>query len=1075
MRLRSITVLLFVVASSLCRAQSSPLLLQRPTLSRTQIVFSYAGDLWSVARTGGAAARLTTGIGIETDPVFSPDGSTIAFTGEYDGNTDVYVMPATGGIPTRLTWHPAPDVVRGWTPDGKRVLYWSARGVSNPLPRLFTIAKDGGEAEMLPLPSGTEGSFDATASHIAYVPKIQNEPAWKRYRGGQTLPIWIADLATSKVEKVPRNNTNDSSPMWIGNQVYFLSDREGPITLFSYDTATKRVRQVLKNTGLDIKYASAGPGAIVYEQFGAIHLFDPATGKEQPVAITVAADMPEVRRRYENVAGQIANAGISPTGARAVFEARGEILTVPADKGSIRNLTNTPGAMERNPAWSPDGKSIAYFSDEGGDYALNIRDQNGTGKVRKIDLGSPPSFFYDPVWSPDSKKIAYTDKRTNFWYVDLDRAYTHDLKNHLGAAFVYRLDEGKPHQVTDGLSDVQHVDFDRGGKYLYFTASTDTGPASGWLDMSSINHPGSRAVYVMVLRKDLPSPLAPESDEEKVAEAPKADTAPPAPKPIPGTPAATTPPAAAAAAPPPAKPDNRVNIDFDNISQRILALPIPRHNYVQLTAGKAGTIFLLLGPEVERGLRPEAGGVLQKFDLGTRKADAVGAGITGFQISGNGEKILYSQGPRWAIASTMGPLPPGAGTLNTAGMEVMVDPAAEWSQMYREVWRIERDFFYDPGLHGVNLAATQKKYAAYLPGIAGRSDLNYLFQEMLGELSVGHQFVAGGQIPQAKPVAVGLLGADYKVENGRYRFARVFNGENWNPTMRAPLTQPGVNIVAGEYLLAVNGKDVLPGGEIYRYFESTAGTQITLKVGPNADGSGSREVIVTPIESEYPLRNLAWVEDNRRKVDQLSGGRVAYVYLPDTGAGGYTFFNRYYFAQVGREGAVIDERFNGGGLMADYIIDYMRRPLMGFMSQREGADYSIPVGSIYGAKAMIINEYAGSGGDALPWMFRHANVGPIVGKRTWGGLVGIFGFPPLMDGGFVTAPNTAFWNPNGTWDVENHGVDPDIDVEMDPEAVRAGHDPQLEKAVQVVLDDLKKHPLPTYKKPAFPNYHPDGK
>jgi tricorn protease len=1062
-----------------------PMLLRKPALSRTQIVFNYAGDLWSVSRDGGEAKQLTTGVGIETDPAFSPDGSLIAFTGEYDGNTDVYVMPAAGGVPKRLTYHPAPDFVAGWTPDGKRILFGSLRDGNSPTPRLYTIGKEGGQAELLPLPMAVAGSYDATGAHLAYVPTAQWEPEWKRYRGGQTTPIWIADLATSHVEKLPRQNSNDKNPMWVGGAIYFLSDRNGPVTLYAYDTATKKVRQVVKNDGLDIKSASAGPGGIVYEQFGALHLYDLATGATKPISVTLHADLPEVRPHYQNVADRIANAHISPNGARAVFEARGEILTVPAEKGSIRNLTNTTGVMERNPAWSPDGKWIAYFSDESGEYALHLHDQTSGGAVKKIALGSPPSFFYDPVWSPDSKKIAYTDKRLNFWYVDIASGtpvkidtdtyltpfrpqtpvwssdsrwltYSRQLKNHLGAIFVYNIDERKPHQITDGMSDALTPDFDRSGKYLYFTASTDDGPTSGWLDMSSINHPVTRAVYLAVLRKDLPSPLAPESDEEKAADAAKPET----PRPD-------------AAKPADAKPDDKgagkVTIDLDGIDQRILALPIPPRNYDSLTAGKEGTFFLHEGPAVS--MNAGGSGSLGKFDLTTRKYTPFGSGVDNYWLSANGEKLLYSRGPQYAIVSTAAPITPGAGALNLSELEVYVDPRAEWKQMYNEVWRIERDFFYDPGLHGLNLPATQAKYAAYLDGMGSRDELNYLFGEMTGELTVGHMFISGGEVPEPKHVAVGLLGADYRVENGRYRFARIYNGENWNPGLRAPLTQPGVNVKAGEYLLAVNGRDVLPALEIYSYFEATAGKNVTLKVGPNPDGSGSREVVVVPTDNEYGLRNLAWIEDNRRKVDQLSGGRIAYVYLPNTGGAGYTNFNRYYFAQIGKEGAVIDERFNGGGLIADYIIDYMRRPLLGYFTQREGEDYRTPVGSIYGPKAMIINEYAGSGGDALPWMFRKAGIGPLVGKRTWGGLVGIFGFPPLMDGGSVTAPNTAFWNPNGAWDVENHGVDPDVEVEYDPELVRAGHDPQLERAVEVVLEALKKSPLPVHKRPAYPNYH----
>jgi tricorn protease len=1075
-------------------AAEKPLLAQHPSISRTHIVFACAGDLWLAGRDGGRAARLTAGVGIESDPFFSPDGSLVAFTGQYDGNTDVYVVPAAGGVPRRLTHHPDIDEAAGWTPDGKRVLFRSARTSPSGIPTLFTVGLDGGFAEALPLPTGVSGSFSADGARLAYVPTMQWQRAWKRYKGGQTTPVWIVSLAGLEVEKIPRENSNDSSPMWVGDKVYFLSDRNGPVSLFAYDLAAKTVAEVLPNDGLDFKSAAAGPGGIIVEQFGALHLFDPATGRARPVPISIDGDMPEVRPRYVKVGERIAEAAISPNGARAVFEARGEILTVPVEKGDIRNLTRTTGVMERDPSWSPDGKSVAYFSDESGEYALHIRDQAGQGPVKKIGLGQPPSFFYGPVWSPDGKKIAYNDKRLTLWYVDVGKgapvkvdtthyfnprvefefgwspdsrwlAYSKQLESHIFAVFVYSLEDGKARQVTDGLGDARFPAFDKGGKYLFFAASTDVGLTPGWLNMSSMERPVTRSVYVAVLKKDLPSPLAPESDEEQAEgpdkkEEPKAGAKKAADKK--GDAGAED-----AAAPP------KVSIDFDGIGQRILALPVPAKNYTDLQAGKEGTLFILEGPQIEAAMDEggEAGATLHKFDLAERKLDKFQDGVRGFTLSATGEKVLLRQGTQWLILPTEGTAEEGKGVLKTGDMEVFVEPLVEWKQMYHEAWRIERDFFYDPGHHGLDLAAAEKRYAPYLEGVASRQDLNYLFEEMLGELTCGHVFVGGGDSPEVKRIGVGLLGADYKVENGRYRFARVYDGENWNPRLKAPLTQPGVNVAAGEYLLAVNGREVTASEDVYKPFEATAGKQTVIKVGPSPDGKGAREVTVVPVGEEYGLRNLAWVEDNRRKVDKMSGGRLAYVWLPDTAGGGYTNFNRYYFAQVGKQGAVIDERFNQGGLIADYIIDYMRRPLMGYFASRDGADYITPVGSIYGPKVMIINEYAGSGGDMMPWLFRAAGIGPLVGTRTWGGLVGMAGAARLMDGGMTGAPQSGFWNPNGTWDVENHGVDPDVEVGMDPAAVRAGRDPQLEKAVEVALELLEKNTPPKHLKPAYPNYH----
>jgi tricorn protease len=1075
-RILSVLLTLGGAASLFAAQPSKPLLLQRPALNRTHIVFSFAGDLWRVPREGGDAERLTTGVGIESGPLFSPDGAEIAFTGEYDGNTDVFVVPAAGGVPRRLTWHPGADEAVGWTPDGSRILFRSSRNSYSRFTRLFTVPRQGGFPSEVPLPTAYAGAYSPDASKLAYLPLAPAFTAWKRYRGGRTTPIWIAALADSRIlERIPRDNSNDHSPMWIGDRVYFLSDRGGPMTLYQYDTKTKKVARAIENRGFDFKSTSAGPDAIVYEQFGTIGLYDLKSGKTREVEIRVAGDMPGVRPGIEKLA-RVSSSGLSPTGVRAVFGARGEIFTVPAEKGDVRNLTNTPGVAERYPSWSPDGKSIAWFSDESGEYELHIRAQNGMGETRKLKLAARPSFYYDPVWSPDSKKIAYTDKALRLYYLTLEKGepvavdgdtyrdpenllnpvwspdsrwigYTRQLENHLRAVFVYSLETAKAHQISDGMSDARFAVFDKGGKYLFFTASTNAGPSSGWLDMTSLGPPSTRSVYAAVLRKQDHSPVAPESDEEKPAEPKKPD-----------------------AKPEEKKEPPRVEIDLENISQRVVALPVPARDYAFMAGGKEGVLLLV---ENEPGLPGNQGPpnlIVHKFELKTRKVEKLADHVTGFDVSANGEKMLLRQGQRWFIAATGAPVKPNEGTLRTQEIEARVDPVAEWKQIYREVWRIERDFFYDPGLHGVDLETFRRRYEPYLEGVAHRADLNYLLDEMLGELSVGHLYVGGGAAPEPKRVRGGLLGADYTIENGRYRFARVYNGENWNPDLKAPLTQPGVNVVAGEYLLAVNGRELRASDNIYGFFEATAGKAAVLRVGPDAGGAGAREVTVAPVESETGLRNLAWIEDNRRKVDQMSGGRLAYVYLPNTADAGYTNFNRYYFAQVNKQGAVIDERYNGGGMAADYIIDAMSRPLMNYWTTRDGKDFRTPVASILGPKAMIVNENAGSGGDAMPWYFRKARIGPLVGKRTWGGLVGIYSFPELLDGGRVTAPNLAFYNTEAQWDVENHGVAPDIEVEFDPALWRQGKDPQLERAVEVVLQKLKAEPIPVPKKPVYPNY-----
>ena len=1127
--------IVFFVCSCLQAASSdAPLLLRFPTVSKTQIVFNYAGDLWIVSREGGEAHHLTSGIGVEALPHFSPDGSMIAFTGEYDGNRDVYVVPAAGGVPRRLTYHPAEEYVAGWTPDGKKVLFTSwGNSFMHFEDQLYTIPVDGGLPSALPLPIAEDASFSPDGTHIAYVPHPKWQEAWKRYHGGQTTPIWIADLKDSSIVKIPRENSNDHHPMWVGDTIYFLSDRNGPVSLFAYDTKTKQVSEALHSDGLDFKTATAGPDAIVIEQFGAVKLYDLQSHQGHNVSIHVDGDLEAVRPHFAKVEPKrVQNFGISPTGARAVFEAWGEIFTVPTDKGDIRNLTSSPAVADRDPAWSPDGKSIAYFSDESGEYELCIRDQNGIAPARHINLGNPPSFFYTPTWSPDSKRIAYSDKRLQLWYLDLANptpklvdtdyfggfgptqlsqtwspdnkwiAYAKQLASGIHAVFVYSLDQGKSFQVTDGMSDATFPAWDKNGKYLYFTASTNVALTTAGLDMTSEEHRVTRNVYVAVLSKDEKSPLAPESDEEKPKEEKKPDQDKDKDK---------AKDQSAEKGKSKGKDKNKtedkstadsdkgkddkdkdkdkdkkeepvvVKIDIDGIGQRILALPIPAKNYLNLLPGKTGILFLSEGPTVfTEDDFPNTSQTIQKFDLSKRKVDKVLEDVNDIAVSFDGEKLLYRKGESWATASPDdtpggggggGTPKPGFGPLKLDAWEVYVEPRAMWKQIYNETWRIERDFFYDPHYHGLDIEKAKAKYAPYLDGIASRDELTYLFQECLGELTVGHMFVGGGETPEPKKLKGGLLGADYSLENNRYRVAKVYNGENWNPDLQAPLTQPGVNVKAGDYILAVNGRELHATDNIFSFFEETAGKQVALKVGANPDGKDSRDVTVVPVDSEEGLRHLAWVESNRRHVDQATGGRVAYVHVPDTAGGGYTSFNRYYFSQVGKDAAIIDERFNEGGQLADYIIENLRRPMMSKVVTREGHDWSSPSEAIYGPKVMIINEMSGSGGDALPWYFRKAAIGPLIGKKTWGGLVGIGGYPQLIDGGRVTAPRAAIYGLNGDWEVENHGIAPDVEVDLEPAAWRNGHDAQLDKAIEVVMQQLKEHPLPDIKRPPYPNYH----
>jgi tricorn protease len=1084
-----LSAMLFVAAGTgFAQAQPEPLLLQDPTLNKTQIAFAYAGEIWSVPRSGGAATRLTAGPGLKSNPKFSPDGKWIAFSSNADGNVNVYVIPADGGQQRQLTFSSGPDIVQGWTPDGKQVLFSSPRyAFAHQVVQLFTVPLAGGFPERLPFPTGFGGSYSPDGTHIAYVPTPFPWGTWKYYRGGMLPVVWIANLANSSVVKMPHTFSIDFNPMWVGDKIYFLSNRAGRFTLFEYNLKTQKITQLLQNNSpFDFKSASAGPGAIVYEQFGSLHLYNLKSGREHEVHVTITGDFPAAQPHFEKVAKHILHANISPTGQRAVFEAHGEILTVPAKKGSIRNITNTPAIADRNPAWSPDGRWIAYFSDESGNYELHLKGQMGMGVVKKIPLGDTPAFYYHPVWSPDSKKIAYTDNKLNLWYVNIETgknvkidtdtyetpvrglnpvwspdsnwiAYTKLLVNHMRAVFVYSLKTGKTTQVTNGMSDAEYAAFDKSGKYLYFTASTNVGPTTGWLDMSSFGHPVTRSVYVMVLQSNVPSPLAPESDDEKIGAA----------APVPGEPSGQKQPEKKPAGP------SEVQIDFHNIGQRILALPIPPANYVGLAAGKAGEIYLVQAPQMGAVLEGErASYSVLKFDLKSRKTEPLISGVTAFYLSFNGEKFLYREGrDKWGIAPTAKPVRPGEGLLRMDQMSVWVVPKAEWKEMYYEVWQIEKLFFYDKNLDGLDLAKTEAEYARFLPGIESRNDLNYLFKQMLAQINVGHMFVRGGDMPETPHVNVGLLGADYTIDHNRYRFSRVFSGENWNPELHAPLTQPGVNVKVGEYLLAVNGRQLYGSDNIYSYFLDTVGKQVVLTVGPNPDGTDSREVTVVPIASEAGLRNRAWIRHNIHVVNRLSHGQLAYVYLPDTGGGGYSNFNRYFFAQLGKHGAIIDERYNTGGTAADYIIEYLQRQLWNYWYTRYGKIFTTPLDAIYGPKVMIINQYSGSGGDALPWYFRHTRLGPLVGERTWGGLVGIYDYPPLIDGGSVTAPRVAFFTTHGTWYVENHGVPPNITVPLDPEEWRKGVDSQLVRAVQVAMQELKQHPPQKPVLPPFPNYH----
>ena len=1115
------SVIVFALLCFSVTARSSaeaPHLLRAPSLSDTQIAFRFADDVWVVPRDGGAARRLTSTGHISDGPFFSPDGRTIAYSAHLDGNTDLYTVSASGGEPHRITYR-GDSYATGWAPDGRDILISSMATAVRTYFQLFRVHADGsGLPERLPLPSAFDGSLSPDGTHLAYNPFLQwQAESWKRYRGGQTQPVYLVDLKSLDLVKIPRDNSNDVHPVWSGEAVYFLSDRNGPVTLFRYDVKSREVKQLVENHGLDFKSFNVHGNALVYEQFGALHFFDLSTGVEHSVSISLDGDLPALLPHIAKIAAnEIQNSALSPTGVRAVFEAHGDIFTVPAEKGDVRNLTNTSSAAEREPAWSPDGKRLAYFSDATGEYKLYLRDQDGLTPPQVIDLGADATYFYAPAWSPDSKRIVFSDKRLNLWYVNVDPAlgsarpvkidtdlregfspsgfnasfspdakwilYARALPSFENAAFLYSLESGKSTQVTDGMSNVTNPVFDASGKYIFFTASTDIGPAIDGFGLGSLNRTTSASVYVAVLSKTELSPIPPESDDEKgKIDADKKPAAADASKTDEKKDAATKPdekkdPAKAAI---PVLPDTK--IDLESIQQRILALPIPARNYVSLAAGKPGVLLLGEGGAAANSSNggPSMLRSVWRFTLETRKVEDVLHNASSIVTSFNGEKVLYKKGDAWFIAAQSDLTPatadatPGKG-LHTDAMQSKVDPRAEWRQMYAETWRIEREFFYDPNFHGLDLKKINARYAPYLDGLSTRSDLNYLQQEMLGEMTVGHMFIHGPDENENAP-KTGLLGADYAVDHDRYRFAHIVNGGNWNPTLYSPLTQPGVNVHEGEYLIAVNGSQIHGSDNLYAAFEGLAGRQTSLSVGPSADGSGARQVLVVPVPSEREMRSQEWIDGNVRKTTALSGGQVAYVYLPNTAGAGFDSFNRYFFAQVDRKAVVIDERYNQGGDIADYVIDVLKRkPIINYES-RQGLKTIEPTGAIFGPKAMLINQNAGSGGDAMPWLFRQAKLGPLVGTRTWGGLVGIGGYPVLLDGGSVTAPRTALYGLTGQFDIENKGVAPDVEVEDDPKSFAAGHDPQLERAIQVVMDELKKNPAQPFAVPPYPNYHPhDG-
>lgn len=1064
--MKKLTLLWAFLPLALALSAQGTRLLRQPTLSADKIVFVFADDLWMVGREGGSAQRLTSNEGAESFPHFSPDEKYIAFTAEYDGNSDVYVIPATGGNPQRLTFHPGDDVVQGWTPDGK-VLFRSSRdGYPTQLNKLFTIGLEGGLPTAIDIPRAAWGEISPDGKHIAYIPITFWDPEWRNYRGGQAMPIWIVDLETSELIRTPQpTQERHLDPVWYGDEVFFLSERDYASNIWAFNPGTKAIRQLTFHKDFDVKSLDAGPGGIVYEQGSYLHLLDPASGATKQLNIEVRGDMNFARPRWEDVpAAALTHPQISPTGKRAVFEYRGEIFSVPKEDGDWRNLTNSSGVADRSPVWSPIGDQIAWFSDESGEYRLVIADQLGTNK-KSFELPNP-TFYFQPDWSPDGKYIAYTDTDYNIWYVDVsngsakkvdtdryahpDRAmnpvwspdskwiaYARQLESHFKAVFAYSIETGKTHQLTDGMADAITPVWDQSGKYLYFLASTNYGLKSGWLDMSNYDTDLTRSLYMIILSADAPSPFLAKTGDEEVKSDKKEDKA--------GEDKEVT-----------------VKLDADGIANRILAVDVPARNYTALVAGPENTVFFL------ESVPNESGMTMHQYDLIKQEKKEFISGVRQAVASQDRKSLLVQTGS-WAIVDTKAKPKPEDGRLS-AKLRIRIVPQEEYAQIFREGWRYMRDFLYVENVHGAPWDKVWEWYHPWVADVRHRSDLNYVLDILSGEVSVGHSYVRGGDMPDVEQVGIGLLGADYSLENGRYQIRKIYTGESWNPNLQGPLAAPGLKVKAGDYLLAVNGQEISAGSNIFSYFEETVGRQTTLTINDRPSMEGARQITVKPVASESQLRSFDWIEGNRRKVDELSGGKLAYVYVPNTSNPGFTYFNRYYFAQQDRKGVVIDERNNGGGSAADYMIDIMNRKLFGFFNSaaNDHRPWTTPMAGIWGPKVMIINERAGSGGDLLPYMFKAANLGPLVGTRTWGGLVGTWDTPPFVDGGRFVAPRGGFFDADGKWAVEGVGISPDIEVIQDPKLVKAGHDPQLEAAVAEALRLLKEQEFELKPEPPAP-------
>jgi tricorn protease len=1069
-------------------------LLRFPAVSGDRIVFSYAGDLYTVPLGGGVARKLTSYEGYEAFARFSPDGKTIAFTGEYDGNREVYAMPAEGGAPERLTYTPSQarddisdrmgpnNLVMGWTHDGQKILFRSRmREWDDFIGQLYLTSLSGGSFEQLPLPRGGFGSFSPDDKKLAYNRIFREFRTWKRYRGGMADDIWIYDFETKKTENITNNPALDIIPMWSGDRIYFLSDRDKSqrLNLYVYDLKTKQTRELTNFTDYDIKFPSLGPKHIVFEYGGWIYAFDLDKEKAEKVPITIANDMLSSRTKLVKVSDQITNYEISPDGKRGLFGARGDVFTVPVQYGNVRNLTRTPGVHERNSKWSPDGRWIAFISDSSGEDEIYILRQDGTGVPEQLTKGAD-TYKYQIFWSPDGKKILWSDKMLRLSYVDIGtkevtevvKAVSWEITNYawspdsqwiayakpevdvMTKIYLYSLATKKTYEVTDGWYNSSEPAFSSDGRFLLFVSERDFNPVYSQTEWNHAYLSMSR-VYLVPLTKDVKSPFEPKSDEVSLKAEEKKESPPGA------KPGAKTEKEVKKESP--KEEPIVVKVDPEGLKDRTIGLPIEVARY-RAIASVGDNIYYLKRGDRDRAIS------LKLYDLAEKKETQLGE-IDGYEISWDQKKMLVGKGDAYAIID----LPKGPISmdkkLDLSGMEATVDLKQEWQQIYNECWRQMKYFFYDPNMNGVDWPAMKQRYEALARAANHRADLTYVIGELIGELNSGHTYVGGGDLPSPKKVKVGMLGAQIEKDSksGTFRIKKILRGQNWDRSLRSPLTEVGVNAKEGDYVLAVDGRRTNDLNDIYEALYNTVGKQVTLKLGPSPDEKGSRDVVVIPIETENSLYYFTWVQDNIEKVDQATKGQVGYVHIPDMGTAGLNEFAKYFYPQLRKKALIIDVRGNGGGNVSSMIAERLSREMVFVEISRNASPVPDPEASFLGPKVCLINEFSASDGDIFPYRFKKLGLGKLVGKRTWGGVVGIRGTLPLLDGGQLMKPEFAPYSAEGKgWIIEGKGVEPDIYVDNDPAKEYAGIDEQLNKAIEVVLEELKTKEKKIPPVPPFP-------